>query len=244
MTVILSCQPADGRPAAAQTVACWAVVGTELAPFRTAVALVSTIPGVSALSAQIIVSEIGTDMSRFPTADHLVSWAGLCPRNDESAGKRRSNRLRKGATWLKTALIQCAWAAKRKKGSYLQAQFFRLQARRGPQKAICAVAASILTAAYNMLKDGTEYHDLGPDHFSRRSRSLKHNVSSDGSKASDTPSRSPQSRSRYDRGLVLGARAPISGTRAVWFEARATRGRLTMTGEREGRAASVAVTPA
>jgi transposase len=145
----------------------------NLAPFRTAVELVSTVPGVSTLSAQVIVSEVGTDMSRFPTAGHLLSWAGLCPRNDESAGKRRSTRLRKGAAWLKTVLVQCAWAASRKKASYLQAQFLRLKARRGPQKAVCAVAASILKAVYHMLKNGTLYHDLGPDHFHRRSKTTQ-----------------------------------------------------------------------
>jgi len=145
-------------------------VDDNLAPFRAAVDLVRTIPGVSTLSAEVIVSEIGLDMSRFPTVGHLLSWAGLCPRNDESAGKRRSNRLRKGAKWLKTTAIQCAWAAKNKKQSYLQAQFLRLSSRRGPQKAICAVAASILTAVYHMLKDGTTYQDLGPDHFNRRSK--------------------------------------------------------------------------
>ena len=144
-------------------------VEAHLGPFRTAVEIVGTIPGAGPLSAQIIVSEIGADMSRFPTAGHLLSWAGLCPRNQESAGRRRSTRLRKGAPWLKHALVQCAWAAKRKNASYLQAQFFRLRSRRGPQKAICAVAASILTAAYHMLKDGTLYEDLGPDHFQRRS---------------------------------------------------------------------------
>jgi transposase len=147
-----------------------AKVEVNLAPFRTAVELVSTIPGVSTLSAEVIVSEIGQDMGRFPTVGHLISWAGLSPRNDQSAGKRRSTRMRKGAQWLKTTLVQCAWAAKNKKGSYLQAQFRRLLARRGPQKAICAVAASILTAVYHMLKDGTAYQDLGSDHFNRRSK--------------------------------------------------------------------------
>ncbi len=146
-----------------------AEVERELDPFRVAVRLLRTIPGVSDLTAQVIVSEIGTDMSRFPTAGHLISWAGLCPRNDESAGKRRSTRLRKGAPWLKTTLVQCAWAASHKKASYLQAQFQRLRHRRGPKKAICAVAASILTAAYHMLRDGTLYHDLGHDHFRRAS---------------------------------------------------------------------------
>ena len=146
-----------------------AEVERDLDPFRTAVRLLRTIPGVSDLTAQVIVSEIGTDMTRFPTAGHLISWAGLCPRNDESAGKRRSNRLRKGAPWLKTTLVQCAWAATRKKASYLQAQFQRLRHRRGPKKAICAVAASILTAAYHMLRDGTFYQDLGAQHFNRTS---------------------------------------------------------------------------
>ena len=108
-------------------------------------------------------------MGRFPTAGHLLSWAGLCPRNDESAGKRRSNRLRKGAPWLKTALAQCAWAASRKKDGYLRAQFQRLRQRRGPKKAVCAVAASMLAAIWHMLRDGTFWRDLGPDHFHRRS---------------------------------------------------------------------------
>ena len=107
-------------------------------------------------------------MSRFPTAGHLISWAGLCPKNDESAGKRRSTRMRKGAPWLKTTLVQCAWAASRKKASYLQAQFHRLRARRGAKKAIGALAASILTSVYHMLISGEFYHDLGPDHFDRR----------------------------------------------------------------------------
>jgi len=112
-------------------------------------------------------------MSRFATDGDLVSWAGLCPRNDESAGKRRSNRMRKGAPWLKTTLIQCAWAAARTKGSYLQAQFHRLRARRGAKKAIGAVAASILTAAYHMFTDGTLYQDLGADHFDRRAKAAQ-----------------------------------------------------------------------
>lgn len=142
-----------------------AEVERGLDPLRQAVSLLPTIPGVSELTAQVIVSEIGTDMGRFPTAGHMISWAGLCPRNDESAGKRRSNRLRKGAPWLKTTLVQRAWAATRKKATYLQAQFQRLRHRRGPKKAVCAVAASILTAAYHMLRDGTFYQDLGADHF-------------------------------------------------------------------------------
>ena len=130
----------------------------------------STIPGISALSAEVIVAEIGIDMSRFPTAGHLISWAGLCPKSDESAGKRRSTRMRKAAPWLKTTLVQCAWAASRTKASYLQAQYRRLRSRRGAKKAIGAVAASILTAAYHRLRDGTLYQDLGPDHFDKRAK--------------------------------------------------------------------------
>src|SRR3954452_23182213 len=140
-------------------------------PFRAALGILSSIPGVGQLGAQVISAEIGIDMSRFPTAGHLISWAGLCPKSDESAGKRRSTRMRKGAPWLKTTLIQCAWAASRKKGSYLHALFQRLKARRGPRKAIVAVAAAMLTAIYHMLKRGAAYHDLGPDHFQRTERS-------------------------------------------------------------------------
>jgi len=145
-------------------------VEANLEPFRTATTLLITIPGVSELMARTIGAEIGTDMSRFPTHGHLISWAGLCPRNDQSAGKRRSNRMRKGAPWLKTALVQAAWAAVRTKGCYLQAQFQRLRARRGAKKAIGAVAASILTAAYHMLKQGTFYNELGADFFDRSAK--------------------------------------------------------------------------
>jgi transposase len=148
-------------------------VTERIDPFRTAVALLTTIPGISELSARIMTAEIGTDMSRFATAAHLVSWAGLCPRNDESAGKRRSNRMRKGAPWLKTTLVQCGWAAIRKKASYFQAQYHRIRSRRGGKKAIGAVAASILTTAYHMLKHGTCYHDLGPDHFDHRAKTAQ-----------------------------------------------------------------------
>ena len=138
-----------------------------LRPFRQRVELLTTIPGVSDLVAQVIVSEIGLDMGRFPTSGHLISWAGLCPRSDESAGKKRSQRLRKGAPWLKTTLVQAAWSATRAKNTYLRAQFHRIRGRRGPRKAIMAVAASILTAAYYMLRDGVPYSDLGAEHFDR-----------------------------------------------------------------------------
>lgn len=147
-----------------------AEVDAQIEPFRAAIRQLKTIPGIGDLSARVILAEIGTDMSRFATERHLISWSGLCPQNDESAGKRRSSRMRKGDLWLKTTLIQCAWAAARKKGCYLQAQFQRLRARRGAKKAIGAVAASLLTAVYHMLTDGTFYQDLGADHFDRRAK--------------------------------------------------------------------------
>jgi transposase len=143
------------------------------ATFRSLIILLCTMPGIGTLAATTILAEIGRDMSRFPTAGHLVAWAGLCPGQNESAGKRKSSRLRKGAPWLKTMLVQCAWAASRKKDSYYKAQFNRLRGKHGPKKAICAVAASMLTAIYHMLKDGTEHQDLGADHFDRRSTDVK-----------------------------------------------------------------------
>ena len=143
-------------------------IEAALEPFRDAIERLKKVPGLSGTSAQILIAEIGTDMRQFPTAGHLLSWAGLIPRLDESAGKRRSTRVRKGAPWLKPVLVQCAWAAARKKNSYFEAQFLRLKARCGPKKAVVAVAASILTTAYHMLADGTCYQDLGADHFARR----------------------------------------------------------------------------
>ena len=148
-------------------------IEADMPPFHDAVGLLTSIPGVSDLSAQTIVAEIGLDMSRFPTCGHLISWAGLCPKSDESAGKRRSTRLRKGAPWLKTTLVQCAWSAASTKATYLHAQFLRIRGRHGEKKAIVAVAASILTAAYHMLTTGTLYKDLGPQHFERRNKNAQ-----------------------------------------------------------------------
>jgi hypothetical protein len=136
-------------------------VDTHIDPFRKNIESLTTMPGISETAARVIVSEIGHDVARFPTAAHLISWAGLCARSDESAGKRRSSRIRHGAPWLKTTLVQCAWAAIRKKDSYLQAQFHRLKSRVGTMKAIIAVAASMLTAAFHMLNTGSDYKDLG-----------------------------------------------------------------------------------
>jgi transposase len=143
-------------------------LGQVMAPFRAAEELLSTIPGVSQTVARVIIAEIGDDMSRFPTAGHLRSWAGLSPGLNESAGKRLSTRSRRGG-WLKTTLVQAAWCATRKKDCYLRSHFARIKSRRGPKKAALAVAASILTAAYHMLT-GAEYHDLGPAYLDNRDK--------------------------------------------------------------------------
>jgi transposase len=147
-----------------------ATVGKALASIHESARLLTTMPGISDVTAHVIVAEVGVDMTRFASDAHLRSWAGFCPRSDESAGKRRSTRVRKGAPWLKTTLVSAAWAAVRVKESYLQAQFHRLRARRGAKKAILAVASSMLTAAYHMLKNRVEYQDLGASHFTRRDR--------------------------------------------------------------------------
>jgi transposase len=143
----------------------------ELArPFFDAADRLERMPGMSTLSARVVLAEIGPDMSRFPTASHLVSFAGLCPRLDESAGKARSSRLRKGSPWLKATLVSCAWAAARSKNTYARAQFHRIKTRRGPKKAVVAVAASMLVAIYHMLKHGAEYRDLTSEYFDRRDK--------------------------------------------------------------------------
>jgi transposase len=145
-------------------------IGDALGPVRAAVRLLATMPGLSETTARSLVAEIGTDMTRFPSPGHLVSWAGLCPRQDQSAGTTRSTRTRQSAPWLKPMLVNAAWSATRKKDSYLRAQFLRVKSRRGPKKAILAVASSMLTAAYVMLRDGVEYHDLGSHHFEQRDK--------------------------------------------------------------------------
>jgi transposase len=145
-------------------------IGDALGPFRSAVVLLTTMPGISETTARVLIAEIGTDMTRFPSVGHLISWAGLCPRLDESAGKRRSTRTRQSAPWLKPTLVNAAWAATRKRDSYLHAQFLRIKGRRGAKKAIIAVASSMLTAAYFMLRDGVVYEDLGPGHFAAQDK--------------------------------------------------------------------------
>jgi transposase len=137
-------------------------------PFETAIERLDTIPGVARETAEVIVSEIGVDMSRFPTANHLASWAGVAPGNHESAGKRLSGRTTKGNQALMTALTQAAWAASHTKNTYLSAQYHRLASRRGRKKAIVAVAHSILIIAYHMIHKQETYHDLGSNYFDQR----------------------------------------------------------------------------
>jgi transposase len=137
-------------------------------PFEEAVALWDTIPGVARTAAEIIVSEIGVDMSRFPSADHLSAWAGVAPGNDESAGQRRSGKTRKGNRALTVALTQAAHAAARTKNTYLAAQYHRLAARRGKKRAIVAVAHSILVIGYHLVQRREPYRELGADYFDRR----------------------------------------------------------------------------
>jgi transposase len=138
-----------------------------LRPFRSAADRLKTIPGVGELAARVILAEVGDDMSKFAAAANLVSWAGLCPRNDQSAGRHRSTRVRHGNAALKHILVQAAWAAVRNKTSYERALYFRIKSRAGGKKAIVAVAASMLKAAYYILRDGVEYRSLGPDHFTK-----------------------------------------------------------------------------
>ena len=140
----------------------------QLAPFAQAAELLCSIPGVQRRTAQVIVAEIGTDMTRFPSERHLASWAGQCPGNDRSAGKRRSGKTRNGSKWLDTALTEAAMAAARTKNTYLAAQYARLRPRRGHGRALGAVKHSILTSAWHMLSTGELYKDLGPDHYTRR----------------------------------------------------------------------------
>jgi transposase len=133
-----------------------------------AVQLLDTIPGVGERVAETIVAEIGVDMSRFPTAGHLASWAGMCPGNNESAGKRKSGKTNQGSPYLRAALVQAAWAASHTKGTYLSAQFGRLVRRMGKKKALVAVGHSILVIVYQVLSGRANYQELGGDYFDRR----------------------------------------------------------------------------
>ena len=133
-----------------------------------AIALLDTIPGLGRKVALVVVAEIGLDMSRFPTAGHLASWAGLCPGNHESAGKRSSGKTTNGDTYLRSALVQAAWAATRTKNTYLAAQYHRLVKRMGRKKALVAVAHSMLVMAYHILSRHEPHRELGGDYFERR----------------------------------------------------------------------------
>jgi transposase len=143
-------------------------IDRQLRPLRQQVDLLITIPGISLTLAQVLIAEIGVDMGRFATAGHLASWAGMCPGNKESAGKRLSGRTRHGDTWLKTALFMAGASAARAKGTYLGAQFRRLVPHRGAKRATVAVGHSILVASWHILHDLVPYRDLGPDHFTNR----------------------------------------------------------------------------
>jgi transposase len=141
----------------------------QLGPFgNQQVELLCTIPGVQRRAAEVIVAETGADMTKFATAGHLASWAGVCPGNDESAGKRRSGRTTKGSKWLRQTLTESAKAAARTKDTYLAAHYARLRVRRGANRATTAVAHSILIAAWHMLQTGETYTDPGGDYFARR----------------------------------------------------------------------------
>lgn len=141
--------------------------------FKEATRLLRTIPGVGDRVAEVIVSEIGTDMSRFPTHKHLSSWAGMCPGNNESAGKRKSGKTTKGSNYLRAALTQGAWAASHTKATYLAAQYKRLAPRRGKQKSLVAVGHTILVIAYHILKNQVSYVELGGNYFDRQNVALQ-----------------------------------------------------------------------
>ena len=145
-------------------------IAERLGPAEAALTRLETIPGVGRRTAEVIAAEVGLDMTRFPSAGHLASWAGMCPGSYESAGKRTGGKTRKGSKWLRRALVEAARAAARKKGTYLADQYRRLAARRGPNKAAVAVGHTILTTAYYLLTRGDTYRDLPPTYLEERLR--------------------------------------------------------------------------
>lgn len=145
--------------------ACNVRIEEMMRPFQEKVALLCEITGVEKRTVQAVIAEIGVDMDK-----HIASWAGVCPGNNESAGKRKSGRIRKGSPWLKEALVEAAQAAGRARGTYLYALFHRVAARRGKKRALVAVAHAILIIIYHMLKDGSHYRELGQDYFDRLDR--------------------------------------------------------------------------
>jgi transposase len=142
-------------------------IAKHMHPFDDAVRRLRQIPGVDRITAWGLIAEIGADMNQFGDSRHLASWAGLCPGNHESAGKRKSGRTRKGNSWLRRCLCQSAWAVSTKKNNYLSAQFRRVAARRGVKKATMATAHTLLVIAFHILKAPVEYRDLGGDYFDR-----------------------------------------------------------------------------
>jgi transposase len=142
----------------------------RLRPFEDTLARLQTVPGVGLRTAEVLMAEVGTDMSRFPSHRHLASWAGLCPGSNESAGKRKSGKTRKGSPWLRSALVEAAWAASHSKRTYLSAQYHRLAARRGGKRAVVAVAHTLLVIVYHLLNRGEAYTELGGNYFDERDR--------------------------------------------------------------------------
>lgn len=145
-------------------------IDERMLPFEESLRRIETIPGVGRRTAEMLLAEIGPDVSRFPSAAHLASWAGMCPGNNESAGKRRTGRTRKGSPWLREALVEAARAAARTRNTYLSAQYHRLAARRGANRAAVAVGHTILVIVYHILRNGTTYQDLGANYFDERDK--------------------------------------------------------------------------
>ncbi len=162
-------------------------------PFEPAIAILCSIPGVSRTTAEVLIAEMGVDMTRFPTSGHLCAWAGVAPASHESAGKRSPAGIRKGSTWLQRALIEAARGASRTKGTYLSTQYSRIARRRGPNKAAVAVAHSILDVAWHLLTNGALYDDPGARFFELRhdpaveARRLQRRIEQLGFEVSITP---------------------------------------------------------
>lgn len=143
------------------------IINNHMKGYENAIKEIDKMPGIGKRSAEVILSEIGIDMSRFPSAAHISSWSGLCPGNNESAGKRKNGKTNKGNKYLKSTLIQCAKAAQKNKESFFHAQYQRLVVRRGANRATVAVAHSILIAIYYILKNKISFKDLGSDYYTK-----------------------------------------------------------------------------
>jgi transposase len=140
-------------------------IDNQIRPFEQELALWQTMPGVDHVTDCSLVAEIGVNMNQFPTSGQIASWAAICPGNHESAGKRKSGKTRDGNKWLRRTLCQAAWAVSRKKNCYLSSQFKRIAARRGPKRALMAVAHTMLVIGYHMLKNGKAYNELGGNYL-------------------------------------------------------------------------------